>query len=122
MTSEDYARLCLRTLRYVVDDIYGLDDAERFMGDDYKRLSIMLLTRIMGPGQDEYEVDSDTQAVETKPVGELVVDIEEEITDLVAYAVALKDRTSINDECDALVALGLEAMAIAQRIKGVLGE
>jgi len=122
LTSEDYARLCLRTLRYVTDDIYGIDDDTRFEGEDYKRLNIMLLTRIMGPGQDEYEVDAETQAVETKPVGELVVDIEEEITDLVAYAVALKDRTGIDDECNLLVALGLEAMAITQRIKGVLGE
>ena len=69
MTSEDYARLCLRTLRYVTDDIYGIDDDTRFEGEDYKRLSIMLLTRIMGPGQDEYEVDAETQAVETKPGG-----------------------------------------------------
>ena len=116
MTSEDYARTCLRTLRYVIDDIYGLDDEARFEGEDYKRLSIMLLTRIMGQGKDEYEVDNWTQAVETKPVRALVLDIEEEIADLVAYAVALKERTNIHDECDALVALGLEAMAVTQRI------
>lgn len=116
MTSEDYARACLRTLRYVIDDIYGLDDEARFEGEDYKRLSIMLLTRIMGQGKDEYEVDNWTQAVETKPVRALVLDIEEEIADLVAYAVALRKRTNIHDECDALVALGLEAMAVTQRI------
>lgn len=122
MTSEEYARLCLRNVKYVIDDIYGLDDDGRFMGDDYKRLSIMLLNRIMGAGASEYEITGELQSVEVKPIGDLIVDIEEEITDLVAYAVALKSRTGIADECDSLVALGLEAMAIAQRIKGVLDE
>lgn len=53
----------------------------------------MIQERITGPGRD-YEQDPDTQAVETKPLLGLVMDVREEIVDGMVYASALSIRGS----------------------------
>lgn len=114
MTSEDYARLCGRTVRASLD---GEGD-ERFDDPGYNRLSIMLITRIMGAGAKEYEVDSDTQLVEVKPLPDLIRDMEEEVTDLVAYAAIFGERTQT--DMRPLVSTAIKMMTMIQHIKDEL--
>jgi hypothetical protein len=111
VTSEDYARLCLRRLR---ESLPGEGD-EKYDDPGYNRLSVMLITRIMGAGADEYEIDSDTQRAEVKPLADLVVDMEEEIADLVAYAAMFGERSHL--ETRPLISMAVTAMTIIQHMK-----
>lgn len=109
MTSEDYARMCLRTLRS------ALDSDERFDEPGYNRLSILLITRIMGAGADEYEIDDQTQQAEVKPLPDLIRDMEEEVTDLVAYASMFAART--HSDMRPLVSMAIMMMNMIDHIK-----
>lgn len=111
MTSEDYARICLRRLR---DSLDGEGD-EKYDDPGYNRLSVMLITRIMGAGADEYEIDSDTQLVEVKPLPDLLRDMEEEVTDLVAYASVFAERANV--EMRPLISTAIKMMTMIQQIK-----
>lgn len=114
MTSEEYARLFGRHLLSVVQEHgHGTNDYP------YKRLFTLGIQRIMFTGADEYEVEPDVQQVEVKPLGDLVIDVEEEITDLVAYCAAIAHRDPATEPLmRRLTALAVEQMQIIKEVKG----
>jgi hypothetical protein len=112
MTSEEYARHFGKILLEVSREV-GVGTGE----PAYRRCFTLGITRIMFQGADSYEVESNVQAVEVKPLGELVADIEEEAVDLIAYATALRLRVPEHDlEARRLVACALEQMQIVSKI------
>ena len=114
MTSEEYARLFGRHLLGVVNE-----NGKDTNGYAYKRLFTLGITRIMVTGADEYEVEADVQQVEVKPLGDLVTDVEEEITDLIAYCAAIAYRDPATaDQMKRLTALAVEQMEIIGEVRG----
>ncbi len=114
MTSEEYAR---QVGKFMLD----VARSEGVTTDEYayRRLFSMAASRIMFEGRNEYaERDDEMQAVETKPKAALIQDIEEEVTDLVAYSVALALRDgNVKDEIKQLVFLAMQMMEITGKIK-----
>jgi len=113
MTSEEYAREYGLLLLSVAREVQVETSEEA-----YRQMFIMGVQRIMFTGADEYEVSQDVQQVEVKPIGELVLDIEQEAVDLAAYATALRLRAPEHDlEARRLVACALDQMRIVQKIR-----
>ena len=115
MTSEEYARQVGMFMLSVARD-QGVS-REHYA---YRRLFSLAATRIMFQGKDEYaERDDTVQLVETKPLPALVQDIEEEITDLTAYAVALSHRLpeKHRDACEEIVFLAMQMMELTGKMR-----
>jgi hypothetical protein len=111
VTSEEYARLFGRLLL----DSKGEVNTN---GYAYSRLFTLGIGRIMLDGR-EYEISENEQEIETKPLGDLVIDIEEEIADLTAYAAALAMRDPLTtDAMQRLTRLALSMMDIIGEVKG----
>ena len=110
MTSDDYAHIVAERVAAVVSN----------MDDSWKRPAVtlqrMLRERITGLGV-EYEVAPNVQAVEVKPVADLLADIRQEATDQVAYTVALRERfPEVSADADNLIALSVQAMGCVERM------
>lgn len=114
MTSEEYARYVGKFMLGVARD-FGVSREEYA----YRRLFSMAATRIMFDGKDEYSEKDDTvQSVERKSSAMLVQDIEEEVTDLAAYASALAMKgDGYREECEELVFLSLQIMQVTENIR-----
>jgi hypothetical protein len=114
MTSEEYAR---RVGKFMLEVARKTDTSTEEYA--YRRLFSMAASRIMFEGRDEYAQRGDEkQSVETKPKAALIQDIEEEVTDLVAYASALAMRDgSIREEMQTLVFLALEMMRVTGEVR-----
>ena len=117
MTSEEYARQFGWHL---------LESARRFgistNGTAYRRIFSLGVSRIMFDGAEEYEVEPNVQAVEVKPLGDLVTDAEEEVTDLVAYASAISQRDpATKDLMESLTKLAIMQMDILSEVRGEEG-
>lgn len=108
MTSREFARQAVAALRAVVSDQWTPGSW---------RLRSMLVERIW-QGAGEYELDTDVQSVEVKPLPALIDDVREEAVDLVAYTVALGMRVpGIKADTDHLIDLAVQTMTALDRIE-----
>jgi hypothetical protein len=79
----------------------------------------MGVQRIMFTGADEYEIAHDVQAVEVKPLGELIADMEEEAVDLMAYAAMFAEREPQSSiAAERLIALAVQQMRVLDELRG----
>lgn len=116
MTSDEYAALANKRIASVVN---ATDDR---WTPGAALLAAMVGDRITGPGA-EYVVSDRVQLVEIKPVSELLTDIREEVSDEVAYVVALRHRhPELSADADTIISLSVQAMDCLTRMEKALAE
>lgn len=116
MTSDEFADVSVDIATYANYDKDPGDPA-------LHRLVAMIRTRVDGNGRDQYEVASDVQSVEVKPMRDLLQDIREEAADLVPYAAAIHVRVEddeVRNEVAGIAIMAYDLMAACERIERAL--